>query len=153
MALIEKKLEEMGIVLPEAPEPIANYVSVKREGQMLYFSGAGPIKDGKAVMQGKLGKELTVEEGYEAAKMAAINLIAAMKRELGDLDQVDQILKLFGLVASADDFYQQPAVVNGASDLFAEVFGDRGKHARSAMGTNVLPLNLPLEIEIIVKIK
>ena len=120
---------------------------------MLYFSGAGPIKDGKAVMQGKLGKELTVEEGYEAAKMAAINLIAAMKRELGDLDQVDQILKLFGLVASADDFYQQPAVVNGASDLFAEVFGDRGKHARSAMGTNVLPLNLPLEIEIIVKIK
>ena len=153
MALIEKKLEEMGIVLPEAPEPIANYVSVKREGQMLYFSGAGPIKDGKAVMQGKLGKELTVEEGYEAAKMAAINLIAAMKRELGDLDQVDQILKLFGLVASADDFYQQPAVVNGASDLFAEVFGDRGKHARSAMGTNVLPLNRPLEIEIIVKIK
>lgn len=153
MALIEKKLEEMGIVLPEAPEPIANYVSVKREGQMLYFSGAGPIKDGKAVMQGKLGKELTVEEGYEAAKMAAINLIAAMKRELGDLDQVDQILKLFGLVASADDFYQQPAVVNGASDLFAEVFGDRGRHARSAMGTNVLPLNLPLEIEIIVKIK
>ena len=153
MALIEKKLEEMGIVLPEAPEPIANYVSVKREGQMLYFSGAGPIKDGKAVMQGKLGKELTVEEGYEAAKMAAINLIAAMKRELGDLDQVDQILKLFGLVASADDFYQQPAVVNGASDLFAEVFGDRGKHARSAMGTNALPLNLPLEIEIIVKIK
>lgn len=153
MALIEKKLEEMGIVLPEAPEPIANYVSVKREGQMLYFSGAGPIKDGKAMMQGKLGKELTVEEGYEAAKMAAINLIAAMKRELGDLDQVDQILKLFGLVASADDFYQQPAVVNGASDLFAEVFGDRGKHARSAMGTNVLPLNLPLEIEIIVKIK
>ena len=153
MALIEKKLEEMGIVLPTAPDPLANYVSVKRDGKTLYFSGAGPIKDGKALVQGKLGKDLTVEEGYEAARIAAINLLASMKREVGDLDNIDQILKLFGLVASAEDFYQQPAVLNGASDLFAEVFGDSGRHARSAMGTNVLPLNLPLEIEIIAKVK
>lgn len=153
MSMIEKKLEQMGIVLPEAPDPIASYVSVKRDGKTLYFSGAGPTRDGKAVVQGKLGKDLTIEQGYHAARMGAINLIAAMKRELGDLDQVDQILKLFGLVACADDFYQQPQVMNGASDLFAEVFGDRGRHARSAVGTNVLPLNLPVEIEIVIKIK
>ncbi len=153
MAVIEKRLEELGIKLTNAPDPIANYVSVRRDGKTLYFSGAGPIIDGKAVIQGKLGKDLTVEQGYEAARLAAINLIASMKRELGDLDQVDCILKLFGLVASADDFYQQPAVINGASDLLAEVFGDRGKHARSAMGTSVLPLNLPLEIDMIIKIK
>lgn len=153
MSMIEKKLEQMGIVLPEAPDPIASYVSVKRDGKTLYFSGAGPTREGKAAVQGKLGEDLTIEQGYHAARMGAINLIAAMKRELGDLDQVDQILKLFGLVACADDFYQQPQVMNGASDLFAEVFGDRGRHARSAVGTNVLPLNLPVEIEIVIKIK
>lgn len=153
MSVVEKRLNELGIQLPAVQEPVANYVSVMRDGNTLYLSGSGPIRNGKAVIQGKLGKDLTVEEGYQAARMGAVNLLAALKHELGDLDRVEQILKLFGLVASADDFYAQPAVINGASDLFVEVFGEKGRHARSAMGTNILPLNMPLEIEIIVKVK
>lgn len=153
MAMVEKRLEELGIQLPEAMSPLASYVSVQRDGNTLYVSGSSVIKDGKPQIQGKLGAEVTLEEGYEAARQTAVNLIAVLKRELGDLDRVDQIVKLLGFVASTTDFYEQPAVINGASDLFVEVFGERGRHARTALATNVLPMNLPLEIEMVVRVK
>lgn len=153
MSVIEKKLLEKGIELSSGSMPIANYVSVQRDGNTLYFSGSSALKDGKPVYQGKLGMEVSIEEGYEAARLAAINLISIMKREIGDLDKVEQIIKVMGFVASVEDFFSQPSVIDGASDLFVEIFGDKGRHARSAVGTNVLPMNLPLEIELIVKIK
>ena len=153
MAKIEARLEELGLILPESPPPMANYVSVQRTGNLLFFSGSGPFQDGKPVVFGKLGKELTLEEGYNAAKLTALNLISILKKTVGDLDKVKQIVKLLAFVASTDDFTQQPAVVNGASDLFVEVFGDKGKHARSAIAANVLPFSIPIEIEMIVEIE
>ncbi len=150
---IEKRLEELGIEIKEAVSPIANYVSVQRCGDVLYFSGAGPVRDGKASMVGRLGENVTIEQGYAAAREGAINLICAMKGCLGDLDRVEQIVKVLGFVNCTPDFGAQPAVINGASDLFVEVFGDKGRHARSAVGTNALPLGIPVEVEIIVKIK
>ena len=133
--------------------PLASYVSVQRDGNTLYVSGSSVIKDGKPQMQGKLGAEITLEEGYKAARQTAINLIAVLKKELGDLDRVEQIVKLLGFVASTADFYEQPAVINGASDLLTEVFGEKGRHARTALAANVLPMNLPLEIEMIVRVE
>ena len=151
--LIEKRLEELGLTLPEAPTPMANYVSVRRSGNLLYFSGASAFQEGKPVVFGKLGAELTMEEGYQAARLAGLNLIAQLKRELGDLDRVVQFVKVQAFVASAPDFTQQPAVMNGASDLFVEVFGDKGRHARTAVATHVLPFNIPVEIEMIVEVQ
>ena len=153
MAKIEARLKELGLTLPESPPPMANYVSVQRTDNLLFFSGSGPFQDGKPVVFGKLGKELTIEDGYNAAKLTALNLISILKKTVGDLDKVKQIIKLLAFVASTDDFTQQPAVVNGASDLLVEVFGDKGRHARSAIATNVLPFNLPIEIEMIVEVE
>lgn len=153
MGKIEKRLEELGIVLPEAPNAMANYVVVQRADNVLYFSGASPMKDGKPTMTGILGRDLTIEEGYEGARQAGLLLISQLKKAVGDLDNVEQIIKVFGIVASSDDFYDHPAVINGTSDLFVEVFGEKGKHARSAIGTSVLPWKLPVEVEMIVKVK
>ncbi len=153
MGMIDKRLEELGIKLPEMTPPIANYVSIQTDGRLLYLSGSGPIVAGKVLYRGRLGKDLTVEEGYEAARIAVINHISALRHHLGDLDRVEQIVKLLGFVASDGDFYEQPRVINGASDLLVAVFGDGGKHARSAIGTSVLPLNIPVEIELIVRIR
>jgi enamine deaminase RidA (YjgF/YER057c/UK114 family) len=152
MKSIEARLEELGIVLPDAPDPIANYVSVQRTGNLLFLSGAGPMVEGKPVYVGKVGAEVSPEEAYDAARIAGTLLIASLKRYLGSLDRVKQVVKLLGFVASATDFYEQPKCVNGCSDLLVAVFGDRGKHARSAVATPVLPMNLPIEIEIIVEI-
>lgn len=151
--LIEKRLEELGIEIKEAVSPLANYVSVQRSGDLLFFSGAGPVRDGKATMVGRLGDTISVEQGYAAAREGAINLICALKGYLGDLDRVEQIVKVLGFVNCTADFGAQPAVINGASDLFVEVFGEKGRHARSAVGTNALPLGIPVEVEIIVKIR
>lgn len=153
MSVIEKRLEELGIALPDSPAPMANYVNVQRSGDMLLFSGAGPLKAGKPTVTGRLGENVTVEQGYAAAMEAGLNLISSLKRAVGDLDNVVQIIKVLGFVASTNDFYAQPAVINGVSDLMVEVFGDRGKHARSAIGTNVLPFQIPVEVEMIVKVK
>lgn len=151
---IEKKLEELGIRLDAGPEPMANYVSVQKAGSFWFFSGAGPFKDGKPAVFGRLGENLTTEEGYQAARLAGINLLAILKRELrGDWDKLEQIVKLQGFVSSTIDFYEQPKVINGASDLLVEVLGDKGRHARTAVGTNVLPFKIPLEVEMIVKVK
>lgn len=153
MAIIEKRIEELGIELPNAPSPMANYMSVSHAGNMLYFSGSGAFQDGKPVVFGKLGAELSIDDGYQASRLAALNLISVMKREIGDLDKVSKIVKLLGFVASTTDFVQQPAVLNGASDVLIEIFKESGKHARTAVAVPVLPFNIPVEIEMIVELK
>ncbi len=153
LSKIEDRIKELGLELPPPATPLANYVSVVRDGDLLYMSGAGAVIKGKALYTGKLGAEVSIEDGYDAARISALNLISILKKVLGDLDKVEQIVKLLGFVASTPDFYQQPAVINGASDVLAEVFGDKGKHARTAIGTSVLPMNMPVEIEMIVRIK
>lgn len=153
MPAIEDKLKELGITLPDTPAPMANYVPGVRTGNLLYLSGLGPAArpDGTTPL-GKLGKDMSVEEGYEAARLTGINIIARLKGELGDLDRVKRVVKLLSMVNTVPDFTQQPAVANGCSDLMVEVFGDKGRHARSAVGMNSLPNNIPVEIEIIVEV-
>ena len=150
---IEKRLEELGIALPNAPAPLANYVTVRRSGNLLFMSGAGPFENGKPIITGKLGRELDTEQGYKAARLAGLNLIAQLKNTLGDLDRIRQLVKMLAFVASTPDFTAQPAVINGASDLFVEVFGDAGKHARSAVAIPVLPMDVAVEIELIVEVE
>ena len=153
MSEIESRLEHLGISLPAEPVPIANYVPGVRTGNLLYLSGLGPASrtDG-TTPSGKVGRDLTTEEGYEAARLTGINILARMKGELGDLDRVRRVVKLLGMVNSAPDFNQQPAVVNGCSDLLVEVFGEKGRHARSAVGMAALPNDIPVEIEVIIEI-
>lgn len=150
---IEKRLEELGITLPVPPEPQANYIPVRRCGNLLFFSGAGPFRDGKLAVFGKLGADLTLEQGYDTARLIGLNLLTMLKEEIGDLDKVSKIIKVQGFVASTPDFTDQPKVINGASDLFEQVFGERGKHARTAVAAPVLPFNIAVEIEMIVEIK
>jgi len=154
MTVPENRLAELGLELPDAPSPIANYVPAVRTGNLLYLSGSGPAPgpDG-TVASGKLGADLTVEEGYEAARLAGLNLIARLKAELGDLDRVKRVVKLLAMVNSSPDFNQPPAVANGCSDLLVEVFGDKGRHARSAVGMATLPNDIPVEIEMIVEVE
>ncbi|EJL39588.1 RidA family protein [Brevibacillus agri] len=152
MSKIENRLQQLGYTLPPPPPTMANYVSCVRTGNLLYTSGAGCYVDGKPLYLGRLGADVTIEEGYEAAKITALNLLSMLKAELGDLDRIVRMVKLFALVSSAPDFYEQPRVINGASDLLIEVFGEAGKHARAAAGTSVLPFNNPLEIELIVEV-
>lgn len=149
----EGKLEALGLTLPPVSAPIGSYVTCKRQGNLLYLSGAGPIVQGEVLYKGKVGAEITPDVGYEAAKVSALNLIANLKAELGDLSKVKSIVKLLGLVACADGFYGQPGVINGASDLLFEVFGEKGRHARSAIGVFSLPMNIPVEIEMIVEVE
>ena len=153
MSEIENKLKELNIVLAKEAKAMGTYHLARWSGNTLYISGNGPMKDGKPIYSGKLGKDLTVEQGYDAARLSMINILGVLKQELGDLDRIEKFVKILAFVASADDFYEQPSVINGASDLLWEVFGERGMHARSAIGTMVLPFNLPVEIEAIVEIK
>ena len=149
----EAKLEALGLTLPPVSAPIGSYVTCKRQGNLLYLSGAGPIVQGEVLYKGKVGAEITPDVAYEAAKVTALNLMANLKAELGDLSKVKSIVKLLGLVACADGFYGQPGVINGASDLLFEVFGEKGRHARSAIGVFSLPMNIPVEIEMIVEVE
>ena len=153
MGQAENNLTNLGITLPESPAALANYVPVVRTGNLIYLSGVGPAKksDGSE-FKGKLGSALNVEEGYDAARHTAINIIARLKGYLGELDRVDQIIKVLSMVNSEPDFVDPPAVTNGCSDLLVEVFGEKGKHARSAVGVATLPGGMPIEIEIIVQI-
>jgi len=148
----EAKLKELGIVLAPPTAPIANYVNAVRTGNLLFLAGKGPLpKDGKDVV-GRLGKDMTVDEGYQAARSVAMAHLAVLQHELGDLKRVRRIVKVLGMVNSDPAFTQQPAVVNGYSDLMVAVFGDRGKHARSAVGMATLPGGIPVEVEVIVEI-
>ncbi len=149
---IEERIRDLGIALPEASKPVANYVPAVKTGNLLFISGHGPYNDGK-VVPGKVGKELTGEDGYKAARNVAINCLASAKAALGDLDKVKRVVKLLGMVNCTEDFKDQPKVINGASDLLVEVFGERGKHARSAVGMQALPFGIPVEIEMILEVE
>ena len=145
---VETRLNDMGITLPDAPAPAANYVPFVKTGNLVFISGQVPFVDGKLTMTGRLGENATVEDGYAQARICAINLIANLKVACdGDLDRVTSVVKLGAFVASADDFNSQPPVVNGASDLMVEAFGDAGRHARFAVGTNALPLGCLVEVD------
>lgn len=149
----EVKLKELGIELPAAPKPVATYIPVVRVRDLLFLSGVIPFRDGTLVMTGKLGGELTVEQGYEAARVALLNALAIIRQEAGSLDHVTKVVRMVGHVASAEGFLQQPAVINGASDLLVSVFGDAGRHARVAVGAAELPLGAPVELELIVQVR
>lgn len=148
----DAKLDSLGIVLPPAPQPVASYVNVTQAGKTLYLAGKGPNKPEGGYITGKVGRDLTIEEGYEAARLSGIIQIAVLKDYLGDLNKVKRILKVTGMVNATDDFTQQPEVVNGFSDLMVSVFGDKGKHARSAVGMGSLPRNIAIEVELIVEV-
>jgi len=146
---VEKRLEELGIVLPEPVSPIATYVRWVQSGNMLYVSGTGPSKEQP---RGKLGADLTLEQGYAAARDTGLQIIATVKAAIGDLDRVQRVVKILGMVNSAPDFGDQPKVINGCSDLMVEVFGEKGRHARSAVGFVALPDQISVEIEAIFEI-
>lgn len=149
----EKKLQALGFTLPSPPKPVATYVPAVRSGNLLFLSGMIPMVEGNMAMAGKLGKELTVEQGQQAARITLLNALAVIKAELGSLDQVQRIVRIGVHVASAEGFTQQPAVANGASDLLVQIFGDAGRHARLALGAAELPLGAPVELEMIVEIR
>lgn len=147
---VEAKLASLGIVVPAATAPAANYVPTVVSGNLLWISGQISVANGQ-MMTGKLSSEADVEPGRAAARQCAINVIAQIKSALGDLDRVKRVVKLVGFVNSAPDFSDQPKVVNGASDLFVEVFGDAGRHARSAVGVAALPFNVSVEVEAVIE--
>jgi enamine deaminase RidA (YjgF/YER057c/UK114 family) len=149
----ERKLTDLGITLPPPPKPVATYIPSVLAGDLLFLSGVIPFRDGRLVFAGKLGRELTVEQGYDAAKLALLNALAIIRQELGTLDRVKRIVRMTGHVASAEGFIQHPAVINGASDLLVQIFGEAGRHARVALGAAELPLNAPVEIELIVQVR
>ena len=149
----EARLEELGIVLPSLGTPVANYLPYRLAGNILYLAGQGPRDDSGKQLTGKLGKDISVEEGYRRARLVGLGLLAAMRDALGSLDRVDYIVKLLGMVNAVPDFNDSPKVINGCSDLFVEVFGDAGRHARSAVGNVMLPNQISVEIEGIVAVK
>ena len=152
MSAIGERLVELGYELPEPPEPAGNYLPAVRSGDWLWLAGVGSRRGDGSRIAGKVGADLTIEQGYTAARWCALNLLARMEAELGDLDRVGRILKVVGFVNSAPDFYGQAQVVDGASDLFVELFGDAGRHARSAPGMAALPGNIAVIVEAVVEV-
>lgn len=148
----DAKLKSLNIELPMAPKPVANYVPVVRAGDLLFLSGVLPSRDGQLILTGKLGQGITIEQGMDAAKVAALNALAIVRAEVGSLDKVKRIVKMVGHIASAPGFTDQPQVLNGASDLLVQIFGEAGKHARVAVGAAELPRQAPIEIELIVQV-
>jgi enamine deaminase RidA (YjgF/YER057c/UK114 family) len=151
---VEQRLKELKIALPQVGAAMGNYVHARRVGNLLYLSGKGPQYPDGRMPKGKLGAGMAVEEGYRHARQVGLVLISALKDALGgDLERVDAIVKVLGMVNAAPDFEEHPKVINGCSDLFVEVFGDKGRHARSAVGMSSLPAGIPVEIEVIVAVK
>jgi len=142
--LVEKRLQELNVTLPTLADPAGNFVPAKRAGNLLFLSGKGPGK-----VSGKIGETFTVEEAYQHARTVGLGLVAVMKQELGDLDRVKEIIKVLGMVNAVPHFTDHPKVINGCSDLLVEIFGDRGRHARSAVGMGSLPGQIPVEIELV----
>lgn len=149
----DQKLKELGVELITPTKPMANYVKAVRSGNLLFLAGHGPTRADGSNITGKVGKDLTVEQGYDAAKQTAISLLSTLKGELGDLNKVKRVVKVLGMVNCTSDFTDQPKVINGCSDLLVAVFGEKGKHARSAVGMGSLPSNIAVEIEIIVEVE
>jgi enamine deaminase RidA (YjgF/YER057c/UK114 family) len=148
----EKRLKELGIDLGTVSAPVANYVNAVQTGNLLFLSGKGPRPVDGQRAKGKVGREYTIEQGYQHARTVGLDLLAVMKTELGSLDRVKRVVKVLGMVNSVPEFEDPPKVINGCSDLFVEVFGDRGRHARSAVGMAALPAGIPVEIECIVEV-
>ena len=150
----EARLEEMGITLPEPPAPVANYVRSVRSGNLIFLAGHGPLQADGTYLTGKVGRDLSVEEGYEAARLTGLALLASLRAEIGDLDKVVRIVKVNGMVNAIEDFTEQPNVINGCSDLFVEIFGPAiGRHARTAVGMSSLPIGIAVEIEAVVEVE
>jgi len=150
---VEKRIEELGIKLKEPSRPVANYVNAVRAGNLIFMAGKGPTKQDGTLVKGKVGSELTIEDGYEAASLVAYAQLSVLKSEIGDLNDVVRIVKVLGMVNCDSDFENQPEVINGFSDVMVEVFGERGKHARAAVGMGSLPRNIAVEIEMIVEVR
>ena len=148
----EERLAELGLSVPEVAKPLASYVPAVRSGQHVYTAGQLPLREGELIATGKVGGEVTEEQALECARQCGLNALAAVRAEIGELSAIKRVVKVVVFVASTPDFTGQPAVVNGASELFAEVFGEAGRHARSAVGVSVLPLNTPVEVEAILEI-
>jgi len=149
---VEAKLRALGLELPPTPSPAANYVGAVQTGNLLFISGHGPTINGAFTYIGKVGKDLSIEEGYEAARVVALNCLASAKAVLGDLDRITRVVKILSLVNCSEDFGEQPQVINGASDLLVQLFGDSGRHARSAVGMQALPFGIAVEIEMIFEV-
>ena len=152
MSFVEERLFQLDYELPRTPKALAKYVTVKRTGNMLYLSGSGCFVNGKPVYEGRLGKDLTIEQGIEAAKITVLNLLSSIRGEIGNLDNIRQVVKIVGFVNSSNDFFDQAKVIDGASNLLVELLSEKGHSARSAIGTSVLPSNTPVIIEMIVEI-
>jgi len=150
---VQNRLEELGIVLPEVGEAPASFVHAVTTGNLVYTSGAGCEKDGEFLYHGKLGQDVTTEQGYEAARQTMINLLAVLDNHLGSLDKIKRIVKVNGFINCVPNYTDGPLVINGASDLLEELFGEKGKHARSSIGVNSLPFGMPVEIEMIIEMK
>ncbi len=150
---IEEKINELGYTLPEAPKPVAAYIPTVRTGNLIFTAGQIPIVEGKLEYTGKIYDEKTIQKGFEAARICALNCLSVIKSEIGDLDKIKKIVKIGVFVNSEEKFTDQPKVANGASELLVEIFGEKGKHARSAVGVNELPLNAAVEIEMIVEVE
>jgi enamine deaminase RidA (YjgF/YER057c/UK114 family) len=153
MGKVEDLLKSLGMVLPEVPAPLAAYIPAKKTGQVIFTAGQLPLLNGELICKGLLGQDVDVEQAYQAARICTLNALAAIKGVVKDLDQVVQVIRVVGYVASTSNFTQQPAIVNGASELLLEIFGEVGKHARSAVGVASLPLNASVEIELTVEVK
>ena len=154
MHIFEENIKKLDLKIPHLPSPLANYVPYKVSDNTVYVSGQGPVIDGKIIYSGKVGNEISQEEGVKAAELCCINIIAALKSSInGDWNRLDTFLKLGGFVNCDNDFSDQPKIINGASDLLVNIFGDKGRHSRFAVGSNALPLNISVEIDAIIKIK
>jgi enamine deaminase RidA (YjgF/YER057c/UK114 family) len=150
----EARIKELGLTLPQPPKPLGNYVPGVRVGNLLFLSGHGPLRgDGVPPARGKVGRDLSIEDGYKVAREVGINLLGSTRMLLGSLDKVKRVVKVLGMVNSAEGFGDQPKVINGFSDLMVEVFGENGRHARSAVGMAELPMGIPVEIEMILEVE
>ena len=154
MHVFEENIKQLGIEIPDMPNALANYVPYKLSDSIVYVSGQAPVKNGKLIYKGKVGKDISIDEGIKAAELCCVNIIAALKKSInGDWNRLETFLKLGGFVNCNNDFYDQPKIINGASDLLVNIFGEQGKHARFAVGSNSLPMNISVEIDAIIKIK
>jgi enamine deaminase RidA (YjgF/YER057c/UK114 family) len=152
MSKVEERLAALGHKVPDPGAPVANFVNAVRSGNLVFVSGHGPRRDGEYVHRGKVGKDVDVETGRQAAELVMLNCLGSLKAEIGDLDRVTRVVKLLGMVNCSPDFTDQPKVINGASDLLVAAFGEAGRHARSAVGMSSLPFDISVEIEMIVEV-